>query len=463
MRCLIKSILSSAALGLTLAIAACAPAPSTSITEVPQRGASVVSTLPAMKSFAARRGAPVYRSNAEITRDFLDLSFQMESGRKLPFLTRFDGPIKVSVSPSAPPSLERDLAQLLSRLRTEAGINISRARSGESAQIIIEAIPRRALQKAVPQAACFVVPNVSGWAEFKKNRNHTITDWTKLTKRTRATVIIPSDVSPQEVRDCLHEEVAQALGPLNDLYRLPNSIFNDDNFHTVLTGFDMLVLRAYYAPEIYNGITRSRAAVVLPSVLARLNPRGGSAAAQNSSVTPQEWSHAITASLAPRAKPGKRASEAAQAVRIAKSQGWKDNRLAFSLFVQGRVTLGQKPQLAIESFVQSGALYKQLYGASIHAAHVATQMSAFALSAGQYETAVKMAVEAIPAARQGENAALLATLLMIKAQALEKMNQSAEARAIRVDALGWGRYGFGSERNVRARLNEIKALTPRRS
>ena len=74
-----------------------------------------------------------------------------------------------------------------------------------------------------------------------------------------------------------------------------------------------------------------------------------------------------------------------------------------------------------------------------------------------------MANEAIPAARNGENAALLATLLMIKAQALEKSNQPGEARAVRVDALGWGRDGFGSDRNVRARLNEIKALTPRRS
>ncbi|MDA8746809.1 DUF2927 domain-containing protein [Litoreibacter sp.] len=449
-------------MSLTLAIAACAPAPTSSISEVPQRGASTISSLPAMKSFSARRGAPVFRSNAEIARDFLDLSFQMESGRRLPYLTRFDGPVKVSVSSGAPAGLERDLAQLLSRLRNEAGINISRARAGEAAQIIIEAIPRRDLQKAVPQAACFVVPNVSGWNEFKKNRNRGVTDWTKLTRRTRATVIIPSDVSPQEVRDCLHEEVAQALGPLNDLYRLPDSIFNDDNFHTVLTGFDMLILRAYYSPEMHNGITRDQAAAVLPSILSRLNPRGSSASARSASVTPQAWNRAIMASLAPRATPSRRASQAAEAVRIAKSMGWRDNRLAFSLFVQGRVTLGQKPQLAIESFVQSGALYKQLYGASVHAAHVATQMSAFALSSGQYDTAIKMANEAIPAARNGENAALLATLMMIKAQALEKTNQPAAANAVRVDALGWGRYGFGSDRNVRARLNEIKALTPRR-
>ena len=48
-------------------------------------------------------------------------------------------------------------------------------------------------------------------------------------------VFLPGDVSPQEIRDCLHEELAQALGPVNDLYRLTDSVFNDDNFNTVLT------------------------------------------------------------------------------------------------------------------------------------------------------------------------------------------------------------------------------------
>ncbi len=52
------------------------------------------------------------------------------------------------------------------------------------------------------------------------------------------------------MRDCLHEELAQALGPLNDLYRLSNSVFNDDNFHSVLTGFDMEMLRLHLFARI---------------------------------------------------------------------------------------------------------------------------------------------------------------------------------------------------------------------
>lgn len=453
--------LSAVTFGLILA--ACAPVgPSRTVSEVPARAAQA-SDLPPMKSFAARRGDPVYRANSEVMRDFLDLSFQMESGRQLPYLTKFQGPIKVSVVGTARASLQRDLDQLLARLRSEAGIDIARARPDEAAQIVIQAIPQKTLQRAVPQAACFVVPNVDSWGAFKKNRASTLTDWTRLQSRTRATVIIPSDAAPQEVRDCLHEEVAQALGPLNDLYRLPDSIFNDDNFHTVLTGFDMLVLRAYYAPQMYNGITKSEARRILPGLLSQLNPRGGTATARSGSFTPQAWNNTIAASLAPRVPPGKRANLAAEAVRIARAQGWTDNRLAFSLFVQGRVTLGQRPQLAIDSFVKSGMIYRQLYGTSVHAAHVATQMAAFALSTGEFTTAIKITDESLPAALKGENAALLATLMMIKAEALEHTGQGAAASALRLDALGWGRYGFGSDAKVRARLNEISALTPRRS
>lgn len=440
-------------------MAACVPSTDT---EVPGRNARMAIDLPPMKTFATQRGGGVNRPNSQISQDFLDLTFKMESGRPLPWLTKFQGPIKITVQGQAPASLEGDLSRLIGRLRSEAGIDISRAKRGETAQITVEAIPRKTLQKAVPQAACFVVPNVSGWSEFKRNRGNGTTDWTRLSNRKKATVIIPNDVSPQEVRDCLHEEIAQALGPLNDLYRLPDSIFNDDNFHTVLTGFDMLILRAYYSAELRNGMTRGQTARVLPGLLSRLNPRGNRASNTGANRTPKQWNDAITGALALRTSQSQRTLQAAKAVKIAQAQGWKDNRLAFSLFVQGRVSLASKPETAISAFVQSGNIYKQLYGHSVHSAHVNTQMAAFALSSGQLDVAIRLTNESIPAARNSSNAALLATLMMIKAEALQAAGRKEEARRVRLDSLGWGRYGFGSERNVRARLNEIKALAPRR-
>jgi hypothetical protein len=62
-----------------------------------------------------------------------------------------------------------------------------------------------------------------------------------------------------------------------------------------------------------------------------------------------------------------------------------------------------------------------------------------------------------------ENAALLATLLMMKAEALEAMGQTQAAQAVRLDSQGWARYGFGSDSQARARAAEIAALARRGS
>ena len=57
-----------------------------------------------------------------------------------------------------------------------------------------------------------------------------------------------------------------------------------------------------------------------------------------------------------------------------------------------------------------------------------------------------------------EAEALLATLMLVKAEALESAGDVAAARALRLDSLGWARYGFGAEAVVRARQAEIAAL-----
>lgn len=65
-----------------------------------------------------------------------------------------------------------------------------------------------------------------------------------------------------------------------------------------------------------------------------------------------------------------------------------------------------------------------------------------------------------PVVMRAENAALLATFMLLKAQALDQLGRADEAQAVRLDSLGWARYGFGSEGNVRARMNDIAALSP---
>jgi len=444
-----------------LAIAACAPG-TTAHNMTERRANTSAVALPPMKHFALMRGTKPTRSNREIANDFLELSFKMETGRHLPYMTRFEGPITVRVTGQPPASLGPDLKQLLNRLRHEADIPISQVSTSQRANITIEAVPRKELQRLVPHAACFVVPHVSSWSQYRRVLRGKSVSWLTLKKREQITIFLPGDVSPQEVRDCLHEELAQALGPLNDLYRLPDSVFNDDNFHTVLTGFDMLILRAYYAPEMFNGMTRSQAAVTLPRVLARLNPDGqGIGGGPLPSPTPRIWIKAIETALGPNSTPTARRKAANKAVNIARSRGWNDTRLAFSLYALGRLSLSSKTETALAAFLNSGIIYKGRQETDIQAAHVSMQLAAFALTAGDGEATLKLVNSSLGTVIAAQNAALLATLLMIKAEALELLGRPAEAQSVRLDSLGWARYGFGSDNAVRRRLAEIAALSPK--
>jgi len=444
----------AALLSLTV-LAACAPAPRA---ELAQRQVTYTGELPPMRSFGAPQVTRPVRSNASIARDFLDLSFALESGRTLPVLTRFERPVTIRAVGPATPALSQDLDRLVARLRREAGIDIRRVAATEDAAITVQTVSRRDLQGAVPQAACFVVPRLGSWAEFKRNRRSAAMDWTTLKTRERMAVFIPADVAPQEVRDCLHEEVAQALGPLNDLYSLTDSVYNDDNFHTVLTGFDMLILRATYAPELRSGMTRDQVAARLPAILARLNPEGENGADPTRAPTPRDWIDQIEIALGPSAPSARRRAAAERAVAI--SRPWNDNRSAFALFALGRLSLASDPELALAAFLKAGAIYGADPDTRLQAAHVAMQLAAFTLSTDQPEATIEIVDANIAPVVQAENAALLASLMLIKAEALDILGRSAEARVVRRESLGWARYGFGTDDEVRRRAGEIAALNP---
>ncbi len=428
--------------------------------DAPTRAAVADSTLPPMKIFAVPQPVGPARSNRDMARDFLDLAFTMESGRTLTAMTRFEEPITVRVTGAAPVSLGPDLKRLLSRLRREAGIDI-RQTGDSAASITIEAVSRDRIRKSLPQAACFVAPNVSSLSEYHRARRGTTTDWGLLKRRDKLAIFVPSDSSPQDLRDCLHEELAQALGPLNDLYRLPDSVFNDDNAHAVLTGFDMLILRAYYDPALANGMDRREVARRLPAIFARINPAGDRVSPETLPETPRAWIDAIQTALGPGAGAGERRRSAATALRIAQRAGWHDHRLGFSHYAYGRLMQSYDAEEAHKHFLLADRALRLAGGPdSPHRLYVATQLAAHAVSAGRGKEALTRVTPLLPVAAKLENATLLSTLMLLRAEALELEGRTAEAEKVRLDSLGWARYGFGSDWAVRAKLREIAALNP---
>ncbi len=441
---------------LAALLAACSPGPAAA----PPSRAAPSEGLPLMRMPGPGRAEPPARANAEMAEDILDLAFGLESGRALPVLSRFDGPVRVRVAGPIPATLLPELEALLGRLRAEAGLDVALAGPGEEAQVTVEAVPQAELGRAVPRAACFVVPNAASWQDFLRLRGSEALDWARLTVRTRAAVLVPADASPQEIRDCLHEELAQALGPLNDLYRLPDSVFNDDNIHATLTGFDMLVLRALHA--LPPGTTRAEAAARLPALLARLNP-AGERPGRPTVETPRAWSESIETALADDRPAAQRRQAAEDAVAMSRAGGLTDSREGFAQYALGRLEAASDPAAALAAFEAARASFARSPLTAIHRAHVEVQLAAYALAAGNLGRVLDLTADAIPVAEAHGNAGLLGTLLLFRAEALEVSGAADEAASLRLDGLAWARYGFGSAEAVRARLREVQSLNPWRA
>ncbi|WP_444451787.1 DUF2927 domain-containing protein [Rhodobacter capsulatus] len=446
-------------LAFATALAGCASAPV--VKDAPASRASATAIDMPIPDPTSRRKPPAPRaevlpSNSVLARDFMELNFFLESGRPIPQFSRFEGPISVSLQGALPPTAATELSRLVRRLNTEAHIPIS-TNPGAANHITIAFVPRREMTREVPNAACFVVPDAATWDEYRANRRTAKGDWTQVKSRTAATVFIPAESTPQEVRDCLHEETSQALGPLNDLYRLSDSVWNDDNFHAVLTRYDMMQLRAVYAPDLHSGMSIPEVQAKLPAVFAHINPGGGKVTPLRNDPTPRAFVNALERAIG-RGSQSARKAAAMTAIEISAGQGWHDSRAAFSWFALGLLSVYDDPDTALKAFANAGAIYRATPGAGIQSAHVDMQLAAFALSTGRASDAIALVNRAMPQALAGENAALMATLYLIRAEAYETLGNADLAHQARLDSGQWARYGFGSDAAVRARAAEVAAL-----
>ena len=80
----------------------------------------------------------------------------------------------------------------------------------------------------------------------------------------------------------------------------------------------------------------------------------------------------------------------------------------------------------------------------------------------QFARAENALSPALGPAAEAENAGLMASLMIVRAEALDLQGRAAEAEALRLDSLGWARYGFGSEAEIRLRMGDIMGLNPAR-
>ena len=281
---------------LVLALGACTP-----LSNVPKGrdGSYATAPMPAYPRFgqALPAGTTAY-SNDSLADLFVQLTHGLEWGARRPNLIRYERPVVVGLSGPGSAAYAGFLDRYLAQLRGNAGLDIARRAGAQN--LFIRFVPGNAFRRRVPSHACVVAPGAVRWADFRSGPGRYGSGaFERQRALTAMTVFIPDNAEPYLIRICLIEEIAQALGPANDLYGLGSSIFNDDGAHVWPTRLDYLMLRVLYAPELRTGMDRATTRRRALLALNRLNPAGRRAPPLPNAARPAPagWAKAIRAAF----------------------------------------------------------------------------------------------------------------------------------------------------------------------
>ncbi len=417
----------------------------------------VVALLSGCVSGALPVGAPngggVARSNSIIAEEFISYMFATEGGVRIPRLLKYEGPVRVSLD-GALGAYRGDLQSVLQGMRQHSGLDI--ALTDGAAHIRVLQVPAAPLKQIYPTAACVVVPGVSSFAEVQRRQ---FPRWSRQTALSGAVVLIPNNAPPYIVRACFNEEIAQALGPVNDLYRVSDTVFNDDNVFNALTDYDHLILRLLYSPELQSGMGQAAVRARLPALLARENP-AGSGRGGNAPHADARWKTLIETAMNGANPRSARLNAAEKAVARARRLG--GHRLAHSLIIYGRLTLENQPALAAPAFQEAYQLnLSQLGLHNLRTALAAMHVAAVALKAGEFEAVITLTTPALATAKRFNNPVLQAGIQGLRALAFARLGQNSAAQAARVDSLAQARYAFGNNAaQIAASQAQIEGLLP---
>ncbi len=90
----------------------------------------------------------------------------------------------------------------------------------------------------------------------------------------RSLAVLRAELPPLMLSACIHEELAQGLGLVNDSPSARPSIFNDNAEFALLTRQDELLLKMLYDPRLKPGMTLAEARPVVEVIASELLPDG---------------------------------------------------------------------------------------------------------------------------------------------------------------------------------------------
>ena len=425
-----------AAILIAALLAACAGAPPRAVVAPPE---PIGADLPA--------GSTAW-SNASLASLFTRLMTGTEWGGQRPRLLRYETPVSAVLEGPGAPAYGPFLKRYFAYLRRHAGVDI--ALSDTRGNLHLRFVPGGELRALLPGAACTLVPGDRAWEAFREEPARLGGRTLEAQRRLVAmTVFLPADAAPHRIRACLLEEIAQALGPVNDLDALSDSIFNDDFAHVWPTRLDLLMLRVLYAPQLATGLAPAEGERRARAVLDRLNPLGRRAAPLPALTMAQgaRW-RGLTARITERGTPmPERLSLAREALALARVAAPRSARACRSESLLGRLLVRARPSAALPVLEAALGTCAAAHGPDdIRLVRLQLASARALLAEGRAGAALARAapLEA-PLAGHGLDASL-ATLYALRARAAGRLGRAEAAAAAGRRARAWGARAFGPDR-----------------
>lgn len=231
--------------------------------------AAALTLVPAASAVSAPAAGGVASGSGQgLAQLFTQLTHGVERDIARPHLVRYETPVTIALEGPGADGYERFVSDYADRLRRNSGVDIGLG--GRAANLHVRFVGQGFFSVA-PNVACLVAPGNVRWQELAANpRRYDIHATARMTSMEHMTVFIPASSPRRRTESCLLEEIAQALGPANDLRRFGDTIFNDDDVHMWPTEFDYLMLRVLYSPELRTGMSRAESEQAALRVIERV-------------------------------------------------------------------------------------------------------------------------------------------------------------------------------------------------
>jgi len=438
---------------LLLLAAACAPGQGEPPASSTDSGTALYAGMhpPAFPSLgsALPAGHTAY-DNASLAQLFVSLSHDMEWGARRRHLVRFEMPVSVGLEGAGATRYFAFVDGFLSQIAEKSGVDIARR---DPSNLHVRLVNGRQFERLLATAVCVVAQDNVGWEEFSDDPGGRGAEALVAAERLEdMTIFIPDTAPPFQVRNCLLEEIPQALGLANDLFGLGSSIFNDDAAHLWPTKLDYLMLRVLYDPIMRTGLDRRQTEARAREILDRINPSGIGAPPLPSLRTRSlgNWSELMRQVFSRETTEGEAQTYAGRAVTLVKAMAPGSAQHCHTLITAGRVLSRSDPEQALSLFDEASRVCDMAHGFSdIRQARIRLESSCALLRLGRSEDVAALAEEVWPVLAAHGQDERLAALYAMQSAALEEIAPgSARAAAARQLAEDWGAYAFGAGANM---------------